>query len=269
MSDVAFLTMDLAAHHRSGLAFRFLDAWLQHSGDYAGMAVFRFYEVYRSLVRALASSLAADSTSQAAPHGESHGRSDDVPDYIATAARLTQGAPGGPRLLTTYGFSGSGKSSVALKLLQEAGAVRIRSDVERKRLFGLDAFARSSGHGIDLYAASATRRTFDHLKSSATAVLQAGYPVVIHVHWPCRSTTLRQRVARRTALDNDASDARAAECRRTRPDVQCLHRHRPRHRSPLCALARSTWVDYQQAKNLISDKTGHRSLDLAQSPIDL
>lgn len=179
MSDVAFLTMDLAAHHRSGLAFRFLDAWLQHSGDYAGMAVFRFYEVYRSLVRALASSLAADSTSQAAPHGESHGRSDDVPDYIATAARLTQGAPGGPRLLITYGFSGSGKSSVALKLLQEAGAVRIRSDVERKRLFGLDAFARSSGHGIDLYAASATRRTFDHLKSSATAVLQAGYPVVI------------------------------------------------------------------------------------------
>jgi aminoglycoside phosphotransferase family enzyme len=55
MSDVAFLTMDLKAHGRGDLAFRCLDAWLQHSGDYPGLQVWRFYEVYRALVRAMAS----------------------------------------------------------------------------------------------------------------------------------------------------------------------------------------------------------------------
>ncbi|MEB0057702.1 MULTISPECIES: AAA family ATPase [unclassified Variovorax] len=246
MSDVAFLTMDLAAHHRPRLAFRFLDAWLQHSGDYAGMAVFSFYEVYRSLVRALASSPAAG-----------HGGMQDVPDYIATAERLTQSAQGGPRLLITYGFSGSGKSSVALRLLQGAGAVRIRSDVERKRLFGLDALARSSRHGIDLYADEVTRRTFDHLQSSAAAVLRAGYPVIVDaaflggeqrrafralasslgvpfaiLHCRAAEATLRQRVARRTALDNDASDA----------DLDVLERQLATH-EPLSAEERALTFD--------------------------
>ena len=47
MSDVAFLTMDLKAHGRPDLAFGFLDAYLQRSGDYGGLRVLRFYEVYR------------------------------------------------------------------------------------------------------------------------------------------------------------------------------------------------------------------------------
>ncbi|CAN5914657.1 bifunctional aminoglycoside phosphotransferase/ATP-binding protein [soil metagenome] len=244
MSDVAFLTMDLAAHHRPQLAFRFLDACLQHSGDYAGVAVLRFYEVYRALVRALASSL----TPAAAPDS-AEPSTELLPDFIATAERLTRGAPGGPRLLITYGFSGSGKSSVALKLLQEAGAVRIRSDVERKRLFGLHALARSSAHGMDLYAADATRRTFEVLASSAAALLQAGYPVIVDaaflggaerhafrslasslgvpfaiLHCRAAEATLRQRVAHRAVLDNDASDA----------DLAVLERQLAKH-EPLSA----------------------------------
>lgn len=80
MSDIAFLTMDLKAHGRADLAFRFLDAWLQHSGDHAGLQVLGFYEVYRALVRAMAAGLGPQAASK--------------PDYLACAAQLAHGLRG-------------------------------------------------------------------------------------------------------------------------------------------------------------------------------
>jgi hypothetical protein len=76
LADAGFLTMDLHAHGRPDLAWRFLDAYLAASGDYAGLAVLRPYEVYRALVRALVARLRA---SQGAAQG---------PDYLACAERL-------------------------------------------------------------------------------------------------------------------------------------------------------------------------------------
>ncbi len=221
MSDVAFLTMDLKAHGRADLAFRFLDAWLQHSGDYAGLQVWRFYEAYRALVRALASGLGPK------------GPPDTVrPDYLACATQLAKQAASGARLLITHGFSGSGKSSVASQLLCAAGAVRLRSDVERKRLYGLDPLARSDGLGLDLYGAQATRRTFERLHDCARDALLAGYPVIVDAAFlrsaerrcfealatelrvpfnilDCHAdtATLRRRVATRDAAGTDASEA--------------------------------------------------------------
>ena len=52
MSDTAFFIMDLMAHRRFDFAWRFLITYLECTGDYEGMVVFRFYEVYRALVRA-------------------------------------------------------------------------------------------------------------------------------------------------------------------------------------------------------------------------
>jgi aminoglycoside phosphotransferase family enzyme/predicted kinase len=221
MSDVAFLTMDLKAHGRADLAFRFLDAWLQHSGDYAGLQVWRFYEVYRALVRAMASGLGPRD-----PQGAVR------PDYLACAAQLAQQPGGGARLMITHGFSGSGKSSVASQLLCAAGAVRLRSDVERKRLYGLGPLARSAGLGLDIYGAQATRRAFERLQACARDALLAGYPVIVdaaflrgaerqrfrtlatELRMPftildcCADTeTLRHRVATRDAAGTDASEA--------------------------------------------------------------
>lgn len=170
MSDVAFLTMDLKAHGRVDLAFRFLDVYLQHSGDYEGLTVLRFYEVYRALVRALVGSLRHQAVTDAGP---------GMPEYLGCAEALVRGAGGGPRLLITHGFSGSGKSTVAGQLLEAAGAIRIRSDVERKRLFGLEALARSPARGVDIYTPEATRRTFARLADAARLALLAGYPVIV------------------------------------------------------------------------------------------
>ncbi|MGR4870466.1 AAA family ATPase [Variovorax sp. LARHSF232] len=171
MSDLAFLSMDLKAHGRADLAFRFLDIYLQHSGDYEGLPVLRFYEVYRALVRALVGCLRRQEAGADVAAGE--------PDYLACAEQIARGADGGPRLLITHGFSGAGKSTVAGQLLEAAGAIRIRSDVERKRLFGLGALQRSTGQELDIYTPEATRRTFARLADAARASLLAGYPVIV------------------------------------------------------------------------------------------
>ena len=42
--------MDLMAQHRTDLAYTFLNTWLEESGDYAGLAVLRFYLVHPCMV---------------------------------------------------------------------------------------------------------------------------------------------------------------------------------------------------------------------------
>lgn len=223
MSEVAFLTMDFAAHGRSDLASRFLDAYLQHSGDLSGVRVLRFHEVYRALVRALVGSL----MNQAPPDdGVCH------IDYLAVAEALAFDSRRPPRLLITHGLSGSGKSTVAQALARRAEAIRLRSDVERKRLFGLAALASSRDAGIDIYSPEATRQTFDRLQDGARELLQAGRAVIVDAAFlkqserqafhdlavaqnasftilDCRATTetLRQRVLTRAQAGNDASEA--------------------------------------------------------------
>ncbi|MGV8804697.1 MAG: bifunctional aminoglycoside phosphotransferase/ATP-binding protein [Polaromonas sp.] len=225
MSDVAFLTMDLKAHGRPDLAFRFLDGYLQRSGDYGGLRVLRFYEVYRALVRSLVACVRAQDAAASLPDAA-------APDYLACAQQLAGAAAGKGRLLITHGLSGSGKSTLAGQLLEAAGAIRLRSDVERKRLFGLDALQRSTDHALAIYTPQANRRTFERLKDCARTALQAGYPVIVDaaflrraerrafealaaglgvpfslLHCRASPAQLRQRVAARSASGMDASEA--------------------------------------------------------------
>ena len=237
MSDVAFLTMDLKANGRNDLAFRFLDAYLQRSGDYAGVPVLRFYEVYRALVRALVGLLRAQGVGASAPSG---------PDYLACAESLTQSTGRSARLLITHGVSGSGKSTVALQLLAAAGAIRLRSDVERKRLLGMAALERSTDPA-QTYGSNATARTFDRLAQCARTALEAGYPVIVDAAFlrhaerdsfralaadlnvpftildcTAHEARMRERVAARAASGEDPSEA----------DLQVLE-HQLRYREPL------------------------------------
>ncbi len=224
VNDLAFLTMDLKAHGHSELAFRLLDSWLQHSGDFSGLRVLAFYEVYRASVRAMAAALGPkpDLPENVAP----------APDYLAFASRRAKDRAASASLLITHGLSGSGKSTVALQLMCATGAVRIRSDVERKRLFGLDMLADSAAAGIEIYGEDANRRTFDRVRDCARHALGAGYAVIVDAAFlrhderqrframaaelglpfailDCRAeeATLRARVAARAAMGRDASEA--------------------------------------------------------------
>lgn len=187
ISDIAFAVMDLAAHGRGDAAWRLLNGWLDHTGDHGAIPGLRAELVHRAAVRALVSGL----------HGVQAGAPASAPDYLDVARRFTQAAS--PSLTITHGLSGSGKSHASQRLLQATGAIRLRADVERKRLFGLPAHARSADHipgGI--YSADASQRTYAALISHAEALLQAGWPVILDAAFLKRSErTAARELARR------------------------------------------------------------------------
>lgn len=167
IDDIAFVAMDLIAHRRSDLAWRFVNAWLDATGDHEGVPALRFSMVYRALVRARVATLRV-------------GQGEAVSRYVETAHRIAQDADA--RLLITHGLPGSGKTFVSQRLLEAAGALRLRSDVERARLFG---------HGA--YGAMQSEQTYDRLLALAASTLRAGYPVIVDAAFLRRAE--RQRAA--------------------------------------------------------------------------
>lgn len=224
MSEIAFVVMDLAHRGRPDFARRFLNRYLERTGDYGGLAVLRYYLVYRALVRA---SVAAIRNAQTGAAGESG----EIRRYLERAERFTHTASLG--LFITHGVSGSGKTTVTSALLEAGDLIRIRSDVERKRLAGLAAESRSSSAvTAGLYTPEATRRSYERLRVLAEAVLRAGFPVVLDATFldrsereacralarstgaafrilACRApaTVLRERVVTRELARRDASEA--------------------------------------------------------------
>jgi uncharacterized protein len=164
IEEVAFTLMDFAACGQPAPGWRFLDEWLQRTGEYEGLPGLPLCLVYRALVRALASHLRE-------PFGA------DARRYAGQA--LDWSAPAHPRLVITCGLPGSGKSFASQQLLEREGAIRIRSDVERKRLHGLDPLADSRASGVALYTPQATQRTYARLFELADLLLRAGLDVVL------------------------------------------------------------------------------------------
>jgi predicted kinase len=82
-------------------------------------------------------------------------------------------------LIITHGLPGSGKTTFSQLALQQIGAIRVRSDVERKRLFGLGALDSSRAHAADIYSPEATRRTYARLLELARGIMSAGYGVIV------------------------------------------------------------------------------------------
>ncbi len=175
LSEVAFLTMDLDDRGRSDLARRVLNAYLENTGDYEGLAVFRFYQVYRALVRAKVASIRLGQSGLSSD--EKQKVREEYFGYTRLAERYIQSSQAA--LVITRGLSGSGKTWLSQQLLETFDIIRIRSDVERKRLHGYAA-PEHSGSGIDrgIYTAEAGRRTYTRLAELALAVLRAGYPVI-------------------------------------------------------------------------------------------
>lgn len=219
ISEIAFLAMDLTDRGHPELARRFVNAYLERSGDYAGLAVLRYYLVYRAMVRAKVACIRSR-----------QGDADAWPEYrgyLELAGRLTRRAR--PFLAITHGVSGSGKTTVTQALLEALDLFRIRSDVERKRLFDLAPEQRSGG---TIYSTMASSQTYARLTELARAVIEAGYPAVVDAAFLRRGerqamrtlaqelgvpfaildcatdeALLRERVARRMQQGRDASEA--------------------------------------------------------------
>lgn len=176
ISDVAFLVMDLFDRGAAPLAWRVLNEWLQQTGDYDGLCVLKYYMAYRALVRAKVAAIRLNQPDLTS--GDVQHQQQLLLGYGALASRLTR--PGQPALLIMHGVSGSGKSFIAGQLAASLGAIRIRSDVERKRLFGVWPPTETSlAVPPELYSPETTLRTYARLRTLTRAIVGAGDSVIV------------------------------------------------------------------------------------------
>ena len=176
MSEVAFLIMDLKDHLQPELASRFLNRYLEVTGDYAGCSVLNFYQVYRAMVRAKVEAIRLQQTADIA--NKDNSEITGFTNYLKLAENFTRKKE--LFILITRGVSGSGKSTITGPLSEKLGAIRIRSDIERKRLFSVNM---DTHHHTDIaqgiYSAQATEKTYLKLLELAEIILQSGFPVII------------------------------------------------------------------------------------------
>lgn len=232
LNEVAFLLMDLDDRSRPDLGQIFLNAYLSSGGDYDGVALLRLFRVYRSMVRAKVAALRAE---QAAAGREREAALAGFERHVRLAHRDI-GPPPKPALIIARGLSGSGKTHLSSALIRQARLLRVRSDVERKRMHGLRADARTaSGTGAGIYAPGESERTYRRLLELARALLQAGHATLIDATFlkraqraPFRALAeslecpfhildctapedvLRSRIRQRQARGSDASEADTA-----------------------------------------------------------
>lgn len=228
LNDAAFLAMDLAAEDHSEFAHSFITAYLEYTGDYGSLHLLRFYLVYRAMVRA---KIAMIRRSQSDTASQQAAAMEDCHRHIELADRFT--SPPELSLTITHGYSGSGKTTGSEAAVQRRGAIRLRSDVERKRLYGIDLEQRPAASDVpELYSHAATEATYLKLQELSAQVLQAGYPVIVDatflrqrhreafaafarsqdipfriLDFPVDPAVLRKRVAERQRRGGDASDA--------------------------------------------------------------
>jgi uncharacterized protein len=174
-SEMAFLYMDLVGHDRRDLASAMLSRYLEIGGDYEGLRVLRFYAVYRALVRAKVDALQVAGLATGALREELLAR---FAGRVELARQLS--VTPDPFLVIMCGVSGSGKSWLSERLVPALGAIRVRSDLERKRITGRGPLDRSRfGLNEGLYAGQPTDRTYARLFKCAQAALVGGQNVIV------------------------------------------------------------------------------------------
>lgn len=225
MNDIAFTCMDLRFQGRGDLAARFLNRYLEQTGDHEGLPVLRYYEIQRALVRCKVALLRERQLAGDARGGRQ--------GYAYLEYALSRIKPKPAALMITHGYSGSGKSTFAERVVELVGAVQLRSDVERKRMHGLAATARmAAAPGGGLYDRDTTRLTYERLLERARQVIEAGWPAIVDAAFlkaeqrlafaelasesgvpffifdiRADVATMRSRIASRQKRGRDASDA--------------------------------------------------------------
>lgn len=236
-NDMAFVWMDLLSHGRPGLANALLSAWLDASGDVSAPTVWAFFASYRAGVRAKVAAIRMGQLGGAGATPEADTRLAEARRYLALARDIAH--PPSPQLVITHGLSGSGKTWASSRwLAAEASGrvIRLRSDVERKRLHGLSALAPSgSGLNAGLYSPQSHGDTYVSLLSRARLLLADGWTVLVDAAFlraaervdfaalaqgsgvpfhilACEAPVevLRQRITERQARGADASEATLA-----------------------------------------------------------
>ncbi|RLA72588.1 MAG: aminoglycoside phosphotransferase [Epsilonproteobacteria bacterium] len=171
ISDLSFLLMDLEYRGLIRHSHRLMNHYLELTGDYEAVVLLDFYKTYRAMVRAKVAALRIGQEMEADKRTV---LMDEVLRYIDLAKNYCERKE--PFLAIAHGLSGSGKSTFALMMVEEHGVVRIRSDVERMRMFERE---KEDTLEEGIYTQDATKATYEHLLELATSVYKGGYPVIV------------------------------------------------------------------------------------------
>jgi len=175
--DLAFLLMDLGkrelAQHANAVLNGYLDS--NATGDLLGLATLPFFLSLRAMVRAKVEMLRAR---QLAEPVDALSAREEATRYFDLALEFLDPAP--PHLVAIGGLSGSGKSAVARAIAAGIGAypgaVIVRTDVERKRLFGVAPDARLPQRA---YTQSVSDEVYASCRKRAGFALASGRSVIL------------------------------------------------------------------------------------------
>jgi aminoglycoside phosphotransferase family enzyme/predicted kinase len=229
LNDAAFLAMDFASRGQNSSGHQLINNYLEQTGDYFSLSLLKWYLVYRALVRARVAAMRFTQQTADSPERQQHWI--DCSDHVRLAHDFTQSAQ--QFLWITHGVSGSGKTTGSEWVVRSFGAIRVRSDVERKRLHGRSPEYRSDGHETELlYSTGSSEETYGQLKTISRKILEAGFPVIVDatflrsadrrefrelakslqipfgiLHFDADVSELKRRLQARQQSNNDASDA--------------------------------------------------------------
>lgn len=227
-SDLARLLVDLETRGEKAFARHALNRYLELTGDYGVARVLSYYKLYWALVRARDAVVCCrsddiENTGRSASFGKCR-------HYLALAEDYARFHF--PYLVIGVGVSGSGKSRFTGEMVKRLGGVRVRSDVERRRLFESHPQADGRQQGVDIHTPEATDHTYRRLAELCGVLLESGLPVcidatcltrwqrdllawqaegrglpVLLVSFEADDATLRRRIEKRSRRGGDVSKA--------------------------------------------------------------
>jgi aminoglycoside phosphotransferase family enzyme/cytidylate kinase len=224
--DLAFLLMDLierALRPAANIVFNRYLIETQRVHDLDALAALPLFMSVRAAIRAKV-------TAARRKHANTREKlSQDARSYGDLARELLQAAK--PKLVAIGGLSGTGKSLLARTLASEIlpmpGAVVLRSDIERKAMFGV---AETETLPKSAYTAEATAKVYATLAAKARRVVASGHSAIVDAVFAqpgeraaianaagsadfaglFLTADLQSRLERIGARTGDASDANAA-----------------------------------------------------------
>lgn len=174
--DLGFLIMDLLHRGLSEAANAVLGAYLHRAGQpghFDGLALLPLFLGLRAGIRAMVNVQAARLAD-----GPAEPKIEEASAYLDHA--LDYLSPPEPRLVAIGGYSGTGKTTLSRQLAPEIlpapGAIHLRSDLERKAMFGVDPLSQLPQSA---YSDASGKRVYARLLDRARRALQAGHSVVL------------------------------------------------------------------------------------------
>lgn len=175
--EVAFLAMDLDFYDQPALSERYVEKYVELSGDHDLEELLVFYKAWLALVRGKVYSIPL--TDADVSLGERKYSTLRAARYFELANRYA-GGRGEPLVLVLMGVMGSGKTALARELAKRLNVHVLDSDFIRKNLAGIEPEERREvGFGEGIYSPEMTERVYRAMADATESMTRAGYSVIL------------------------------------------------------------------------------------------